>query len=65
MAALRKQHNFDTICLMPTNLYGKGDNYHIMNSHVCAALIRSFMKLLRTTRHQLNVGVLATKEENL
>ena len=41
-AALRKQHNFDTICLMPTNLYGKGDNYHIMNSHVFAALIRRF-----------------------
>ena len=27
-AALRKQYGFDTISLMPTNLYGEGDNYH-------------------------------------
>ena len=41
-AALRKQYNFDSICLMPTNLYGEGDNYHINNSHVVPALIRRF-----------------------
>ena len=40
--ALRKQYNFDTISLMPTNLYGPGDNYHPDNSHVMAALIRKF-----------------------
>ena len=40
--ALRKQHNFDAISLMPTNLYGPGDNYHPQNSHVMAALIRKF-----------------------
>ena len=40
--ALRKQHKFDTISLMPTNLYGPGDNYHPENSHVMAALIRKF-----------------------
>ncbi len=40
--ALRKQHNFDAICLMPTNLYGPGDNYHPENSHVFASLIRKF-----------------------
>ncbi|MCQ9203170.1 MAG: GDP-L-fucose synthase [Prochlorococcus marinus CUG1436] len=38
--ALRKQYNFDAISLMPTNLYGPGDNYHPKNSHVMAALIR-------------------------
>ena len=37
--ALRKQYNFDAISLMPTNLYGKGDNYNEMNSHVLPALI--------------------------
>ena len=42
--ALRKQHNFDAISLMPTNLYGPGDNYHPENSHVMAALIRKFYK---------------------
>ena len=40
--ALRKQHGFDAISLMPTNLYGPGDNYHPKNSHVLPALIRRF-----------------------
>lgn len=40
--ALRRQHNFDAISLMPTNLYGPGDNYHPTNSHVLAALLRRF-----------------------
>ena len=40
--ALRKEHNFDTISLMPTNLYGPNDNYHEKNSHVMAALIKKF-----------------------
>ena len=40
--ALRQQHGFDFISLMPTNLYGPGDNYHPTNSHVLPALIRRF-----------------------
>lgn len=40
--AYRKQHGADFISLMPTNLYGPGDNYHPKNSHVPAALIRRF-----------------------
>ena len=40
--ALRKQHGFDAISLMPTNLYGPGDNYHPTNSHVFASLIKKF-----------------------
>ena len=40
--ALRKQFGFDAISLMPTNLYGPGDNYHPTNSHVLPALIRRF-----------------------
>ena len=40
--ALRKQYNFDAISLMPTNIYGPGDNYHPINSHVVASLIRKF-----------------------
>ena len=40
--ALRKQHGFDAISLMPTNLYGPGDNYHLENSHVLPAFIRRF-----------------------
>ncbi len=40
--SLRKQYKFDAISLMPTNLYGPGDNYHFENSHVMASLIRKF-----------------------
>ena len=40
--ALRKQYGFDAISLMPTNLYGPGDNYHPTHSHVLPALIRRF-----------------------
>ena len=40
--SLRKQYGFDAISLMPTNLYGPGDNYHPHNSHVLPALIRRF-----------------------
>ena len=42
--ALRAQYNFDAISLMPTNLYGPGDNYHPETSHVIASLIRKFYK---------------------
>ena len=35
--ALRIQHGFDAISLMPTNLYGPGDNYHPASSHVLPA----------------------------
>ena len=40
--SLRKQYGFDAISLMPTNLYGPGDNFHPENSHVLPALIRRF-----------------------
>ena len=40
--AFKKQYNFNAISLMPTNLYGPGDNYHPENSHVLASLIRRF-----------------------
>ena len=40
--AYRRQHGADFISVMPTNLYGPGDNYHPENSHVPAALIRRF-----------------------
>ncbi len=40
---LKNQNNFDAICLMPTNIYGPGDNYHPENSHVFASLIRKFI----------------------
>lgn len=40
--AYRRQHGFRGICLMPTNLYGPGDNFDLQTSHVLPALIRKF-----------------------
>jgi GDP-L-fucose synthase len=40
--AYRLQHGADFISVMPTNLYGPGDNYHPQDSHVPAALISRF-----------------------
>jgi GDP-L-fucose synthase len=40
--AYRAQYGFDAISLMPTNLYGPGDNFDLESSHVLPALIRKF-----------------------
>jgi GDP-L-fucose synthase len=40
--AYRRQYGFKAISLMPTNLYGSGDNFDLQNSHVLPALIRRF-----------------------
>lgn len=42
--AYRAQHNCNFISVMPTNLYGIGDNYDLDNSHVLPALIHKFHK---------------------
>lgn len=46
--AYRSQYNCDYISVMPTNLYGYGDNYDLNNSHVLPAMIRKF--------HEAKVG---------
>jgi GDP-L-fucose synthase len=40
--AYRREFGFNAISLMPTNLYGPGDNFDLQNSHVLPALIRKF-----------------------
>ncbi|MBV9980383.1 MAG: GDP-L-fucose synthase [Bradyrhizobium sp.] len=40
--AYRSQYGSDFVSVMPTNLYGPGDNYHPEYSHVVAGLIRRF-----------------------
>lgn len=40
--AYHKQHGCRFISVMPTNMYGYGDNYHSKNSHVLPALLRRF-----------------------
>ena|ERR1700722_5254904 len=44
--AYREQYGFNAISLMPTNLYGPGDNFDLENSHVLPALIRKFHQAL-------------------
>ena len=40
--AYNKQYNTNFVSVMPTNLYGPGDNYDLQNAHVLPALIRKF-----------------------
>ncbi len=51
--ALFKQYNFNAISLMPTNLYGPGDNYDLENSHVIASLIRRFYEAKFTSQKEV------------
>jgi GDP-L-fucose synthase len=42
--AYSRQYGFNAISLMPTNLYGPGDNFDLQNSHVLPALLRKFLE---------------------
>jgi nucleoside-diphosphate-sugar epimerase len=48
-----RQHGTDYRSVMPTNLYGPGDNFHPENSHVLPALIRRFHEALREARDEV------------
>ena len=45
------------ICLMPTNLYGQGDNYHSTNSHVIPAMIRRFYEAVESNASHVTCWV--------
>ncbi|WP_376696602.1 GDP-L-fucose synthase [Wenzhouxiangella sp. EGI_FJ10305] len=53
--AYRRQYGFDAISLMPTNLYGPGDNFHPKNSHVLPALIRRFHEAKEAGRDEVTI----------
>ena len=53
--AYQKQHGFNAISLMPTNLYGPGDNFDLQNSHVLPALIRKFDRAKREGEQSVTV----------
>jgi GDP-L-fucose synthase len=42
--AYRQQYGFDSIYLLPVNLYGPGDNFDVESSHVIPAMIRKFVE---------------------
>jgi GDP-L-fucose synthase len=56
--AYRRQYGFDAISLMPTNLYGPGDNFSLENSHVLPALMRKFREAARA--HSPSVTIWGT-----
>ena len=49
----RKQYGVDYISVMPTNLYGPGDNFHPKNSHVVAALISKFYEAVKLNKEEV------------
>ena len=51
--SLRKQYGFNSISLMPTNLYGLGDNYLLNESHVLPALVRRFSVAKRKSQKEV------------
>jgi GDP-L-fucose synthase len=53
--AYRKQYGFDAISLMPTNLYGPGDNFDLESSHVLPALIRKFHEAKVNGRQEVEI----------
>ena len=53
-----RQYGTQYLAVMPTNLYGSGDNYHLENSHVIPALIRKFHEA--KVNHQATVTVWGT-----
>ena len=64
--AYRRQYGFNAISLMPTNLYGPGDNFNLANSHVLPALIRKFHEAKENNQQSVTVwGTGSPKREFL
>lgn len=64
--AYRKQHGCDFISAMPTNLYGPGDNFDLLSSHVMPALIRKAHEAKITGAREITVwGTGSPKREFL
>jgi GDP-L-fucose synthase len=53
--AYRKQYGADFISVMPTNLFGTGDNFDLQKSHVVAALLRKAHEAKAASRQELEV----------
>lgn len=53
--AYRQQYGFSAISLMPTNLYGPGDNFDLQSSHVLPALLRKFHEAVASGAPEVSV----------
>ena len=53
--AYRQQYGFNSIFLLPVNLYGSGDNFALESSHVIPALIRKFIEAVQNNKKEVEV----------
>jgi len=51
--AYRAQYGFNCVYVIPTNLYGPGDNFDLQTSHVIPAMIRKFLEAKWDERHEV------------
>lgn len=63
--AYNRQYGTEFIAVMPTNLYGPGDNFHPENSHVLPALIRRFHEAKESHASQVTVWGSGTPRREL
>ena len=63
--AYRAQYGFNAISLMPTNLYGPGDNFDLQNSHVLPALLRKFHEAVTENRPDVTIWGTGTPRREL
>ena len=56
------QKNFK--CLMPSNTFGKNDNYHEMNSHFLPAIIKKIYTAKKRIKIKLYYGVVEKQKES-
>ena len=53
--ALAKRYNLDIVAIMPTNTYGKNDNFDMDNSHVIPGMITKFIKAKKENKNQVKL----------
>ena len=53
--SLNEQYKKNYICLMPTNIFGKNDNYNLLNSHFIPALIRKIHTAIKKRKSFIEV----------
>lgn len=53
--SLNEQYKKNYICLMPTNIFGKNDNYNLLNSHFIPALIRKIHTAIKKKKSFIEV----------
>jgi GDP-L-fucose synthase len=53
--AYREEHGFNAVYVIPTNLYGPGDNFDLETSHVIPAMIRRFLEAKAASQDEVSL----------